>query len=50
MTRNGCLNFLRHRVFINEYNSQYKASQADGEKLYYLDMMDNADAPLLLEE
>lgn len=50
MTRNGCLNFLRHRVFINEYNSQYKASQADGERLYYLDMLDSADAPLLLDE
>lgn len=38
MTHNGCLNFLCHCVFINEYNLQYKASQADGEKLYYLDM------------
>lgn len=38
MTRNGCLNFLRHPVFINENNQQYKASQVDGEKFYYIDM------------
>lgn len=50
MTRNGCLNFLRHRVFVDEYSSQYKASHADGERLYYADMLGRADEPLLLDE
>ncbi len=50
MTRNGCLNFLRHRVFIDEYSSRVKASYAEGERLYYADMLGRADGPLLLDE
>lgn len=50
MTRNGCLNFLRHRVFIDEYSSRMKSLYAEGERLYYADMLGRADGPLLLDE
>lgn len=50
MTRNGCLNFLRHKGFVDEYNRQYKSSYGDAERLYYLDMLGNADEQLLYDE
>lgn len=50
MTRNSCLNFLRHDMLVNNYNASAKKRNAESERLYNYDMLGSADEPLLMDE
>ncbi|SFG03196.1 RNA polymerase sigma-70 factor [Prevotella sp. KH2C16] len=50
MVRNGCLNYLKHKSLVNNYEVDFLAHMSGSEQLYNYDFLDKTDAPLLYEE
>ena len=50
MVRNGCLNYLKHKVLVDGYQTEALKQSGGSEQLYALDMTGNADAVVLYDD
>ncbi len=50
MVRNACLNWLKHRAVVENYQTDYIEKSRGEEQLYNVDFLMNADKTLLYEE
>lgn len=50
MVRNACLNYLKHKSIVENYQIEYLANIEGEEKLYYTDFMMNSEYKLLYNE
>ena len=50
MTRNACLNVLKHQVVRGRFEAAYAQGLADSERLYNFDFYNDADHALLMDE
>ena len=50
MVRNRCLNYLKHKVLVDGYQTEALKQSGGSEQLYALDMTGNADAVVLYDD
>jgi RNA polymerase sigma-70 factor (ECF subfamily) len=50
MARNGCLNYLKHKALVDNYEIDYLAHICGSEQLYNYDFLHKADETLLYNE
>lgn len=50
MVRNRCLNYLKHQVLVDGYQTEALKQSGGSEQLYALDMTGNADAVVLYDD